>query len=151
MGTLSPSAIEFLELCHMQYEDGSGHSLENLSPSEINNASSDPVAECADNAAEPAVEAAPSCSKILEQSGARLGIERERIPRELTDSKDSSVVLETPESVVLETPPEECTPPQAQSTPRPCDDTVGFRIYPEEVPASLAAATIKMAKKYFLK
>ncbi|KAK6048199.1 hypothetical protein COOONC_14296 [Cooperia oncophora] len=155
METLTSSAREFLDLCDVEHEDGSGHSLEALSPSEIDKGSSDVVAVGARNPMESAStveKTAPHSAGVPEQErGGFTAIRCEQISKNPSDSAGTSTVPETPESVVLETPPELYTAPVAHSTPRPCGGSIGFRIYPDEVPPSLAAATIELARKYFLR
>ncbi|XGW05717.1 hypothetical protein V3C99_016235 [Haemonchus contortus] len=155
MESLTTSGREFLNLCDMEYVDGSGHSVEALSPSEIDKASSDTIHPSGSDTVESVqldekTVSTPSDVVFEEEQSNGSDIVYESVPAGPSCSEDISTVPETPESVVLETPLEFYSEPVARSATRPCDDVVGFRINPGEVPPSLAAATIKLAKKYFL-
>ncbi|VDL70057.1 unnamed protein product [Nippostrongylus brasiliensis] len=131
---LSSSAQEFLRLCEEEQCDGSGHSIEALSMSEIDKESSELPVE--------ADEAGP----CLREEFAYIG--GASIPDQF--SVTGSVIPATPESVVEQTPSENYDAPLAHSTPLPGGDSVGFFIYPEEVSESLSAATVRLTKKFFL-
>ncbi|WKY09496.1 hypothetical protein Q1695_002117 [Nippostrongylus brasiliensis] len=131
---LSSSAQEFLRLCEEEQCDGSGHSIEALSMSEIDKESSELTVG--------ADEAGPCLHEEVAPTGADANPDQ--------FSVTSSVIPQTPVSVVEQTPSEYYDEPVAHSTPLPGGDTVGFFIYPEEVSESLSAATVRLTKKFFL-
>ncbi|KAL6744081.1 hypothetical protein Aduo_017054 [Ancylostoma duodenale] len=132
---------EFLQICEQNHMDGSGHSIEVLSTSEMNGSSEVDTPSSVDVLQTEAV----LCSGDSAHNGSiACG---SGCLRKSSGDDDRSVS----EDIVEETPPEECVAPAAHSTPNPCDDAIGFWINPDEMPDHLKAATIRVARKYLMK
>ncbi|KAJ1371983.1 hypothetical protein KIN20_034033 [Parelaphostrongylus tenuis] len=171
---------EFLDLCK-QSCDGSGHSLAPSSLSEINKTPDSIAVTFGDVRGNAQAFHLTSCidrDTFNESSGkqepSRLEQVHELIENQSTEVQDSdiSTVPETPDSVVLETPPDfyssdastiPATPSILLETQsgfysrlnsdhgsRNTEDVIGLQIPVDEVPDSLRKATIELAKKYFL-
>ncbi|RCN49219.1 hypothetical protein ANCCAN_04792 [Ancylostoma caninum] len=157
----STSALEeFLQICEQDHMDGSGHSIEVLSTSEMNGSLEIDTSSSVDVLQ---TEAVP-CSEGRSHSGSTVSgmaclkrSDDERVVGDWTRRMKPTVDRQTingasvTENVVEETPPEEYNAPAAHSTPNPCDDDIGFWINPDEMPDHLKAATIRVARKYLMK